>query len=94
MGEWKKKVTLIKTTGEESVHEVTKWDDMYVLAGCRTFDSVNLRDGRVMMVDDVGMIENLPVNPKATELYHSVCKPGTIHQIHGDVLIVQDADFE
>jgi hypothetical protein len=36
---------------------------------------------------------NKPVNPKATALYHATCKPGTTHQIVGDVAIVTDADF-
>ena len=35
-----------------------------------------------------------PINLKATELYWSVCRPGTKHQIVGDVAIVLDADFE
>jgi hypothetical protein len=34
-----------------------------------------------------------PVNPKATELYHSVCRPGTTHEIVGDVAIVDDEDL-
>jgi len=33
-----------------------------------------------------------PVNPRATELYHAVCLPGTTHQIVGDVAILHDAD--
>jgi hypothetical protein len=62
-------------------------------------DSVTLRfpsngkDGIVMMVDDAGMVDGKPVNSKATALYHSRCKPGTIHGIHGDVAIVNDEDF-
>jgi hypothetical protein len=39
------------------------------------------------------MIDNKPVNQKATALYHAVCRPGTLHQIHGDVVIVSDRDF-
>jgi len=35
-----------------------------------------------------------PVNKKATELYHLRCKPGTTHQIVGDVAIINDKDFE
>lgn len=35
-----------------------------------------------------------PVNQKATELYHLRCKPGTTHQIVGDVAIINDQDFE
>jgi hypothetical protein len=34
-----------------------------------------------------------PVNAKATELYHQQCRPGTSHQIVGDVVIVPDEDF-
>lgn len=34
-----------------------------------------------------------PVNQKATELYHANCRPGTTHQIVGDVVIVPDDDF-
>jgi hypothetical protein len=30
----------------------------------------------------------LPVNAKATALYHEVCKPGTTHAIVGDVAIL------
>lgn len=34
-----------------------------------------------------------PVNAEATKLYHSVCAPGTTHQIVGDVAVVPDEDF-
>jgi hypothetical protein len=34
-----------------------------------------------------------PVNEKATNLYWANCKPGTTHQIVGDVVIVPDDDF-
>jgi hypothetical protein len=54
---------------------------------------VNLRDGRVMFVDDNGISKNLRVNAKATGLYHSVCRRGTTHQIRGDVVVAFDNDF-
>lgn len=59
------------------------------------FDTVILdrKQMVVMLVDDTGMCDGKPVNHKATELYHSICKPGTIHCIHGDVAIVNDRDF-
>lgn len=65
---------------------------------CSCFDTVILtRHGShanvVMLVDDTGMIDGKPVNPIATELYHSVCKPATVHAIHGDVALVKDRDF-
>lgn len=34
-----------------------------------------------------------PVNAIATELYLTVCVPGTTHQIVGDVAVVPDEDF-
>jgi hypothetical protein len=46
-----------------------------------------------MIVDDTGMIDHKPVNAKATELYRAKCNPGTPFSIHGDVAIVNDADF-
>lgn len=61
--------------------------------GATCLDTVNLRDGNVMMVDDTGMIDGKPVNPEATKLYHGICRPGTTHQICGDVAIVRDEDF-
>src|SRR5882724_10147543 len=73
-----------------------------------TFDIVILRDGRIMYVDDNGwQIEhitkpgltrkvpvraNKPINQKATELYWSICKPGTTHKIVGDVAVVKEME--
>jgi hypothetical protein len=34
----------------------------------------------------------LPDNAKATEFYHAICLPGTIHRIVGDVVIFHDDD--
>ena len=61
----------------------------------RSLTTVNLRDGHVMLVHDMGHIlpEPLPVNPGATAAYHAVCIPGTTHQIRGTVVIVPDEDF-
>jgi len=61
--------------------------------GYDTLDTFNLRDGRVVLVSDTGMLDGLPVNSKATALYHSICKPGTVFAIHGDVAVVNDEDF-
>jgi hypothetical protein len=62
--------------------------------GADCLDTVRLSNGRVMIVDDAGHSRGLPVNVEATKLYHARCIPGTTHQILGDVLIVNDADFE
>lgn len=61
--------------------------------GADTIDTVNLRDGRVMLVDDTGMVDGKPRNEQATQLYWSVCKPGIVHPICGDVAIAMDEDF-
>ena len=55
--------------------------------------TVRLPDGWVMMGDDNGIAKGLPVNEAATALYHSVCRPGTTHKVHGDVLVTVEADF-
>jgi len=34
-----------------------------------------------------------PINARATALYLANCKPGTTHQIAGDVVIVPDDDY-
>lgn len=62
------------------------------LIGAMGLDTVNLRDGTVMVVDDTGRARGRPVNPAATRLYWAICRPGTTHQIRGDVVIVPDRD--
>lgn len=57
-------------------------------------DTVNLRDGRVLVVDDTGMVDGRPVNVAATALYHAVCRPGTVYEIHGTACVARDEDFE
>lgn len=111
-------LTVMRADGREEQHEVSRQTAMVEIArligaGARGLDVVNLRDGRVMLVDAHGYetepetidrggmavvrvkptVARLPVNAKATELYHSVCQPGTTHQIVGDVVIAFDEDF-
>lgn len=106
-------IQVIRTDGTEEIHEA-KFEDIEKLINASFLDTVNLRDGRMMLVDDNGyettteekpafgnyafIVElkpkkaKKPVNEKATKLYHSVCVPGTTHQIVGDVAIVVDKD--
>lgn len=65
------------------------------LIGCDCCDVVNLRDGRVMLVDDTGKIDGKPVNSRATEIYRSIYPLAAEHgaSIHGDVAIAIDEDF-
>lgn len=91
------KVHVIRTNGTEEDHEVVPRHsirDINRLIKASTLDTVNLRDGRVMLVDDTGLIDGKPINPEATRLYHSVCRQGTTHPICGDVAIALDKDFE
>jgi vacuolar-type H+-ATPase subunit B/Vma2 len=89
-------VTILRTNGQDEEHHVGRsillnWCQRMI--GADTIDTVNLRDGRIMLVDDVGLIDGKPINPAATKLYHSVCKPGTTNPIAGDVAIAWDKDF-
>ena len=61
----------------------------------RSLSTVNLRDGHVMLIHDMGYVLDpmLPVNPGATAAYHAVCLPGTTHEIRGIAVIVPDEDF-
>lgn len=89
-------VEIIRIDGRREISQVSRHSVTRVIRNAidaDTLDAVDLRDGRVMMVDDTGAIDNKPVNPEATKLYHGVCRPGTTHQIHGDVAIVIDAEL-
>lgn len=89
-------VTIIRTSGAREQHDIPKPSairEIRKLIGAECLDSVTLLNGAVMLVDDTGMVDGRPVNPEATKLYHGVCDPNTVYQIHGDVAIVLDADF-
>lgn len=86
---------LIRADGtEETLAGVVPLERVRRLVGAATLDVVLLADRKhVMLVDDNGYSKGLPVNSAATRLYHQVCKPGTTHQILGDVVVVPDADY-
>lgn len=82
---------VLRVDGSETVHQgKVSLAEIQHLIGCSGLDTVTIdrRKQTVMFVDDTGMIDGKPVNPKATELYRAICKPGTLHSIHGDVVIV------
>jgi hypothetical protein len=66
------------------------------LIGCETIDVVilpHLGDPMiVMLVDDEGMIRDLPINKVATALYRQ-SRPDSIYAIHGNVVMCPDLDF-
>ena len=89
-------VEILRANGTKEEHQVAKHillDWCRRMIGAETIDTVNLRDGRVMLVDDIGHQRGLPSNVSATNLYHEVCLPGTTHQIVGDAAICWDEDF-
>lgn len=91
-GEYK----LIYADGREELCEAKPFiGNIQRQIGASCLDSVMLSANPtiVMLVDDTGYIDRKPVNQKATSLYHSVCRPGTVHPICGDVAIVRDEDF-
>lgn len=81
---------LIRATGaEEPIRGDESFAELERLLGADCCDTVNLRNGWTMVVDDVGHQKRLPVNAKATALYHSICRPGTTWEIRGDVAIIR-----
>lgn len=87
---------IIRVDGSETmVSEKPTISKITRAIGCGCIDTVILdrRARVVMIVDDTGMVDGKPVNPKATELYHGICRPGTVFSIHGDVAICHDGDF-
>lgn len=90
------KVHIIRVDGREEHFETTKGEAIAAIEkaiGADTLDGFSLRDGRYVFADDSGFIDGKPRNPKATALYHGICRPGTTHYIAGDVAIVRDEDF-
>ena len=79
-------VEIIRVDGthETATVDRSKWlKQIEGLIGTNCRDSVDLRDGRIMFVDDLGYSRGLPQNTEATGLYHKICKPGTTHRIKG-----------
>lgn len=90
------RVEILRVGGQREEHQVGKhilfgWIQRMI--GAETLDSVNLRDGRIMLVDDVGLVDGKPRNEAATKLYLGVCRPGTDAFIAGDVAVAWDEDF-
>lgn len=60
---------------------------------CGALDVVTLWKYRaVMYVDDKGYEKGLPVNVEATRLYREHCRPGAMHSIVGDVVVVPEKE--
>lgn len=82
------RVHIIRANGIEEFVEAN-YGEIEELIGAKALDTFRLRDGRVVYVDDLGHQSKRPVNKKATELYHGICRPGTTHVIVGDVAVIR-----
>lgn len=88
---------VVRTDGRIDTAETAPLTAMMVIKkaiDAESLTTVNLRDGRVMLVDDCGHGKAKPINPNATRLYWSICKPGTHWTIRGDAVVCNDVDFE
>jgi len=103
-------VQIIRTDGREETLDLPLdkvFAEIERLINATALDTLSLRDGRVMLVDDtkITLIEQVsgvvsisglklkPVNQKATALYRRERVAAERHRINGDVAIVRDADF-
>jgi hypothetical protein len=59
--------------------------------GCDLADSVDLKGGQVMAVDDAGQLKGLPVNRKASAIASQ--RLGRSYTIYGIAVIANDRDF-
>jgi hypothetical protein len=68
-----------------------------LLGAPQEIDTIHLRHlglpAHLMVVDDTGMCDRLPVNLKASEIYWQSCAHGPAYPIHGDVVIVPAAEY-
>jgi hypothetical protein len=92
--------TIIRVDGrEERHHERPTLPLILAAIGATSLDAVNLGphndppDDEIMCVDDTGMLDGKPINPKATARYHAICEPGNPYSIHGDVVLTYDRFF-
>jgi hypothetical protein len=91
---------IIRTNGtEETVGEKPTIRKVLAALQCDSLDTVPLERDRatglaqsVMIVDDFGIIKNLPRNMRATELVRQV-RPTFAHEILGDAVVCDDRDF-
>lgn len=79
----------LKVNGEKSELADTKLETLQKAVG-GYIEMVETKDGDIMVINEEGKIENLPVNPFATELY----KYGSDDPIMGDVVIAKRNEIE
>lgn len=86
------RATLIRASGERAEFTRTlSMAEIKQLIGAEVLDSVNLKDGHVLMIDDNGIAAQKPTNPGATFIYQKM--KNSINKIYGDAVIVWDNDY-
>jgi Domain of unknown function (DUF3846) len=90
---------IIRTNGEETYHSVKRsnwFEEMMKLTNCRLHDLVKLPEGKIMLVDDEGLLKQLPLNHTATKVYNLLYNKGSyeVIPIVGDVCIVDRKDLD
>jgi hypothetical protein len=102
------RAVVLRANGLKEEHTIPKLNYMNTIQkmiGADSLDTVNVFKNAdigpqftmrqpVMVLDDLGYQKELTTNVAATVLYLSICRPGTTHEILGDVVIIDDADFE
>ena len=86
---------LIKDTGEVTEIEPEnglnfKLQELYKILNCRLIELVGTKDGRLIILDEEGKLQNKSINTKATKLY----KYGERDVIVGDVVICNNKQIE
>jgi hypothetical protein len=87
---------IIRANGEEfDVNEKPSIAKIQREIGCTCVDTVTLdrTTMAIMVCDDTGMLDNKPINEKATQLARKAFGTQYPYSIHGDVAIVNDEDF-
>lgn len=83
------KAILIPVSGDMSVIEVDGWQSMAAAINAESIERVRVYDNpnRAMVVDEVGVLRGLAVNPRASVLYGTRLHHGVIR---GDVLYLAE----
>lgn len=83
---------LIRVNGERSTFSrKLSMQEIRRLIQAETLDTVNLKEGHVMLIDDTGKLKKKPPNAAATYLYQRIRNSN--NKIHGDVVIAWDEDY-
>ena len=86
---------LIKHTGETVEIEPEngsnfRLQELYKILNCSLIELVGTKDGRLIILDEEGKLQNKSINTKATKLY----KYGERDVIVGDVVICNNKQIE